>query len=91
MNQHENIMAVDQVVTPDYAIYQGDACDLIRAIPGDSIHFGIHSPPFEGLYKFSNFDRDISNNEGDGFWQHYAFLIQDYFASPCPADCTRSM
>ena len=75
MNQHENIMAVDQVITPDYAIYQGDSCDLIRAIPGDSIDFGIHSPPFEGLYKFSNFDRDISNNEGEGFWQHYAFLI----------------
>lgn len=84
MNQHESIMAVDQVVTPDYAIYQGDACDLIRAIPGDSIHFGIHSPPFEGLYKFSNFDRDISNNEGDGFWQHYAFLIQELLRVTMP-------
>lgn len=84
MNQHENIMAVDQVVTPDYAIYQGDACDLIRAIPGDSIHFGIHSPPFEGLYKFSNFDRDISNNEGEGFWQHYAFLIHELLRVTMP-------
>ena len=84
MNQHENIMAVDQVITPDYAIYQGDACDLIRAIPGDSIHFGIHSPPFEGLYRFSNFDRDISNNDGDGFWQHYAFLIQELLRVTMP-------
>jgi hypothetical protein len=48
---------------------------IIRALPGDSIGFGIHSPPFEGLYKFSNFDRDISNNEGPQFWEHYAFLI----------------
>lgn len=71
------IKAVDQVVTPEYAIYQGDSCEVIRAIPGDSIHFGIHSPPFEGLYKFSNFDRDISNNEGAGFWEHYAFLISE--------------
>lgn len=84
MKQHENIMAVDQVVTPDYAIYQGDACELIRAIPGDSIHFGLHSPPFEGLYKFSNFDRDISNNEGDGFWTHYAFLIQELLRVTMP-------
>ena len=51
------IKAVDQEVTDQYAIYQGDACELIRAIPGESVHFGIHSPPFEGLYKFSNFDR----------------------------------
>ena len=71
------IKAVDQVVTPEYGIYQGDACDLIRAIPGETIDFGIHSPPFEGLYKFSNFDRDISNNEGPAFWEHYAFLISE--------------
>ena len=30
-----------------------------------------------GLYKFSNSDRDISNNEGGNFWRHYAFLIQE--------------
>ncbi len=68
---------VDQVVTKDYAIYHGDSCELIRAIPSESIDFGIHSPPFEGLYKFSNFDRDISNNEGGAFWEHYAFLISE--------------
>lgn len=84
MRQVEGIKCVDQVVTPDYAIYQGDSCELIRAIPGDSIHFGIHSPPFEGLYKFSNFDRDISNNEGAGFWEHYAFLIQELFRVTMP-------
>ena len=71
------IKCVDQVITDDYAIYQGDSCDVIKAIPGDSIDFGIHSPPFEGLYKFSNYDRDISNNDGPQFWEHYAFLISE--------------
>lgn len=71
------IKAVDQVITDKYAIYQGDSCEIIRALPGDSVGFGIHSPPFEGLYKFSNFDRDISNNDGPAFWEHYAFLIQE--------------
>ena len=33
MKQHEAIKAVDQVVTKDYAIYQGDSCEVIRAIP----------------------------------------------------------
>lgn len=80
----EGINCVDQVITPDYAIYQGDSCEVIRAIPGDSIHFGIHSPPFEGLYKFSNYDRDISNNEGPAFWEHYAFLIQELLRVTMP-------
>jgi hypothetical protein len=72
-----NVKCVDQVVTDKYAIYQGDSCEIIRAIPSNSIDFGIHSPPFEGLYKFSNFDRDISNNDGPQFWEHYAFLIAE--------------
>lgn len=72
-----NINAVNQIITDRYAIYEGDACELIRGIPTDTVHFGIHSPPFEGLYKFSNYDRDISNNDGAAFWEHYAFLIQE--------------
>jgi DNA modification methylase len=78
MKQIEHIKAVEQVVTNDYAIYQGDACELIRAIPGDSVHFGVQSPPFEGLYRFSAYDRDISNNgDAESFFEHYAFLIQE--------------
>lgn len=73
----DGIKCVDQVITDNYAIYQGDSCEVIRAIPGDSIGFGIHSPPFEGLYRFSNYDRDISNNDGPAFWEHYSFLISE--------------
>ena len=71
------INAVDQLITDRYAIYQGDCCELIRAVPDASVHFGIHSPPFEGLYRFSNYDRDISNNDGEDFWRHYGFLIAE--------------
>ncbi len=78
------IKAVNQVVTPEYAVYQGDACELIRGVPAGSVHFGVHSPPFEGLYKFSNYDRDISNNEGDAFWEHYTFLIQEILRVTMP-------
>jgi DNA modification methylase len=79
MSKLPPIKCVDQVVTDRYAIYHGDACELIRAYPGDSIDFGIHSPPFEGLYKFSNSERDISNNEGGTFYEHYGFLISELF------------
>lgn len=78
------IKALDQVVCPDYAIYHGDACELIRAIPDNSVHYGIHSPPFEGLYKFTNSNRDVSNNEGQAFWEHYAFLIGELLRVAMP-------
>lgn len=69
--------AVNQVVTDKYAIYEGDSCELMKEIPDCSIGFSIHSPPFEGLYKFSNSDRDISNSEGGQFWKHYQFIIRE--------------
>ena len=79
-----NINCVDQVVTDRYAIYQGDSCELVKAIPDGSIHFGIHSPPFEGLYRFSNSERDISNNDGGDFWEHYRFLITELLRVTMP-------
>lgn len=84
MSELSEFKAVDQVVTDKYAIYQGDSCELIRAIPAGSVHYGLHSPPFEGLYKFSNFDRDVSNNDGPAFWEHYAFLIQELLRVTMP-------
>jgi hypothetical protein len=78
MKQIEAVKCVNQVVNDRYAIFEGDACELIRAIPANSIHYGVHSPPFEGLYRFSAYDRDISNNNDAGsFFEHYAFLIQE--------------
>lgn len=71
------INAIDQVVTDRYALYHGDACELIRTVPNASIHLGIHSPPFIGLYKFSGSERDLSNSEGGRFWEHYNFLIHE--------------
>lgn len=78
------ISAVDQVVTDRYALYLGDSCELIRGVPDNSIHFGIHSPPFEGLYKFSGSDRDLSNSEGGDFWTHYRFLIAEMLRTAMP-------
>lgn len=84
MTSVEMNACVEQVLTDQYAIYQGDACELIRSIPTDSIHYGIHSPPFIGLYKFSRDERDLSNSEGPQFWQHYAFLIAELLRVTVP-------
>jgi len=70
-----DLKAVNQVVTDQYAIYEGDSCELMQAIPADKIGYSVHSPPFEGLYKFSNSDRDVSNSEGEKFYEHYGFII----------------
>lgn len=81
----EKMNVVDQVINDKYAIYCGDSCEVIRDIPSNSIGFGIHSPPFEGLYRFSAYDRDISNNDNKAsFFQHYQFLIEELYRVTIP-------
>lgn len=70
---------INQVITNEYAIYQGDSCEVMTQLPDNSIGFSIHSPPFEGLYKFSNSDRDVSNSEGENFWIHYGIIIEQLY------------
>lgn len=73
-----DIKCVEQVVNDDYAIYNGDSVELIQSIPTDSVHLSVLSPPFEGLYRFSAFDRDVSNNDDvDKFFEHFKFLIKE--------------
>lgn len=79
-----SVLCVEQMITDRFAIYQGDCVELIRAVPDNSVHFSIHSPPFSGLYKFSAYDRDISNSDGDDFAAHYSFLISEMLRVTLP-------
>lgn len=70
-------MAVnDQVITDQYAIYNGDCIEGMRSIPDESVHLTVYSPPFAGLYQYSSDDRDMSNCiDYDEFFEHYGFCI----------------
>jgi len=73
----DEIKAINKVITDEYAIYEGDSCEIMPTMPDESIGYSIHSPPFEGLYKFSNSDRDVSNSSGDDFYKHYGFIVEE--------------
>lgn len=70
-------MVKDQHITNNYAIYNGDCMDVIKAIPDESIDLSIYSPPFAGLYNYSSSERDFSNCENkEQFLEQYEFLIE---------------
>ena len=76
---------IDQEVTNLYSIYNGDSCELIKAIPSDSIHYCIYSPPFSSLYTYSNSDRDLGNvRTNNEFYQHFGFLSSELFRVMMP-------
>lgn len=68
----------DQLVTDRYAVYNADCMDVLAALPDDSIHASIYSPPFAGLYHYSSDDRDFSNaRDYDEFMEMYGYLIAE--------------
>lgn len=73
------IMVKNQAISKNYAIYNGDSCDIMQGIPDNSIHYSITSIPFASLYTYSNSERDLGNSRTySEFWAHYEFLIKQW-------------
>jgi DNA modification methylase len=69
---------IDQVITPKYAIYNGDCIEVMRSLPDGKVDMSIYSPPFCGLYNYSSSERDLSNCRGyDEFFRHYEFVVRE--------------
>lgn len=70
-------MVKDQLVTENYAIYNGDCMEVIQTMESESIDLSVYSPPFAGLYNYSSDYRDFSNCETkEQFLEQYDFLIE---------------
>lgn len=69
---------IQQTVTEDYSLFNGDCVEVIRDIPDESIDFGIHSPPFSNLYIYSDSEADMGNcSDNEEFFEHYKYLIPE--------------
>ena len=69
---------LNQVVTDRYAAYHGDAVEVLKGIPDQSIGYSIFSPPFASLYTYSNSPRDMGNcRSHEEFFEHFKFLIAE--------------
>jgi DNA modification methylase len=72
----------NQVITENYALYNGDSAEVLKSMPDESMHLWVYSPPFatEGggaLYNYSSSDRDLSNAKSyDEFFEHYGYIVE---------------
>lgn len=77
----------DSRITDTWALYNGDAMEVLPALPDESVHAVIYSPPFAygdeglggaGLYKYSSNPRDLSNAGGlGGFLDAYEYFVRE--------------
>lgn len=64
----------------NFALYNGDCCEIIKAIPDNSVHLSVFSPPFASLYTYSNSERDMGNCKNDEeFMENFSFLVKELF------------
>lgn len=76
---------LDQTQGDNWKLYNGDCCEVLAGLPDDSIHFGIHSPPFSSLYIYSDSESDMGNASSDEeFFRHYAFAIRELLRVTMP-------
>jgi DNA modification methylase len=67
----------DQVITNDYAIYNGDCVEVVSDLTSNISDMIVYSPPFAGLFQYSGDERDMSNCTSYAqFYEQYRFLVQ---------------
>lgn len=80
---------LDQAITDRYAIYNGDCVDVLAALPDDTVHLSVYSPPFAGLYHYSSSERDLSNSRNyDEFMEHYGYVVGELHRVTLPGRMT---
>ena len=71
-------MVKDQIITENYAIYNGDCMEVLPTLETESVDLAIYSPPFANLYTYSSSERDMSNvSSHSEFITQYEFLVKE--------------
>jgi hypothetical protein len=80
----------NQVITDRYAVYNGDCIEVMRGLPGGSVHLSCYSPPFGGmLYQYSSDPADLSNSKDYAeFFDHYGFVVREVHRLTLPGRMT---
>ncbi len=80
---------LDQSITDQWAIYNGDCMEVMPSFPEGSIHLSVYSPPFAGLYHYTSSERDLSNcHDYDEFFEHYEYVVGEIHRLTMPGRIT---
>jgi DNA modification methylase len=69
---------LDEAHGERFAYYQGDCVQIFRQLPPASVDLVVTSPPFSGLYIYSDSEADMGNSASDEeFFAHFLFLARE--------------
>jgi len=71
-------VCADSRITEQYAWYMGDCVELMDGIPSDSVGLSVFSPPFPGMYAYTDSPRDMGNVASmDEMLANFRFLVNE--------------
>lgn len=75
-----SIKAIGEAAGDGWHIWNGDCIEVMNGLPDESVGMSIFSPPYQGLYAYSNSDRDMGNCKSDReFYDHFRFVVLELF------------
>lgn len=71
----EPVAVLGQTIEDAYALYHGDAVEVLSDLPARSVHLSVFSPPFLSLYQYSPSERDLGNAMNEAtFFAHFRYV-----------------
>jgi DNA modification methylase len=68
---------IDQAFGDGWASYLGDCVQVIDGVPDESVGLILYSPPFPGMYAYSNSPNDMGNTRNTAeMMNQYRFLVR---------------
>ena len=76
-DERKTVRCLDQVEGDRYHAYNGDSVEIVAALPRDSVGLSVFSPPFPGMYAYTNSPRDVGNvKDFSQLVEHFRFLAE---------------
>ena len=73
------------VTGTDWKLMLGDSCERVKEIESNTIGLTVFSPPFPGMYAYTNSSRDIGNSRNfTELLKHFDFLIGELLRITMP-------
>jgi len=76
---------IDQTMADDYALYNGDCVETIKILPDECVGLSVFSPPFPGMYAYTDSPRDMGNCSNiEEMMSHFSYLIPELLRVTMP-------
>ena len=68
-----------------WRLWLGDSIERVKEIEAESVGLTVFSPPFPGMYAYTNSRRDLGNSEGlEGLCEHFRYLVPEMLRVTMP-------